>query len=182
MVYAKNSNTKLAPSRFFIYFLGLIIQEVSFCNCIKGPIGIYLSSISVARNLFFFCFPIISLGYAISKTNYDGTHQLKEIILILVLVLVACESYAKYNFVAYKSIDALLMTPIAAALLFISKIWVLLLTSITNWCRHFLRPFILDIGLFYYFCKTWVFMQIIVTILSLILVFLHRWVKFILYN
>ncbi|MBF1994835.1 acyltransferase family protein [Serratia symbiotica] len=169
---------------FLIYFLGLIIQEVSLCNFIKGPVGIYLSSTPVARNFFFFCFPIMSLGYAISKTNYDGKYHKNGIMLILALVLVACESYAQYIFVGYKSIDVMLMTPIAAALLFIYfknmditinsnyKLLVPLFSTAIYLGHWAVLLFLQDVDFFTQI--------IIVTILSLILVFLHRWVKFIL--
>lgn len=84
-------------------FLGLIIQEVSLCNFIKGPVGIYLSSIPAARNFFLFCLPIMSLGYAISKTNYDGKYYKNGTMLILALMLVAYESYSQYILLVIKA-------------------------------------------------------------------------------
>ncbi|WP_066750861.1 acyltransferase family protein [Chryseobacterium glaciei] len=185
----KKSTSVLVATIIVLFGIGYIIQLLGNMHYFTGEVDSTLNLYPFYRNFLFVCFPFLGIGFLIKKLNID-VKQKPSLILVLASVgLVIFESFLNYKVIRLKqkeSIDLLISLLIACPLIFLycknlpfktdSKILASLSTAI-----YLVHPLIMN-WIFDLHLPSFEFVIFIVVLLivSLILVFINRKIKYLL--
>lgn len=187
----RNLSSKILASLILLFFCcGYGIQFLGNSHYFKGEIDATLNLFPTYRNFLFVCFPFLGMGFLIRKLEIDVKRKPSIWVVIVSVFLVTFESFLNYsvfNLSQKESIDLLFSLLIACPLLFLyckniavktdSKILASISTAI-----YLVHPLVMEFvykSTYFPLYQDVIFASILL-IISLILVFLNKKVKYLL--
>lgn len=187
----RNISPKLLISVIIFFFCcGYTIQMLGNSHYFDGEIDATLNLFPTYRNFLFVCFPFLGIGFLIKKLEIDVKRKPSLLLVLISVFLVIFEAFLNYkvfNLNQKESIDVLFSLLIACPLLFLycknitvktdSKILASISTAI-----YLIHPLLIELVYKSTYITSFqnVIFTVILLIVSLILVFLNRKVKYLL--
>lgn len=174
----------------FFFCCGYVIQFLGNSHYFDGEIDEILNLFPSYRNFLFVCFPFLGMGFLIKKLEIDVKRKPSLLLVLTSVFLVIFEAFLNYkifNLSQKESIDLLFSLLIACPLLFLycknisiktdSKILASISTAI-----YLIHPLIMEFVYKSTYFPTYqnVIFTVVLLIISLILVFLNRKIKYLL--
>jgi len=187
----RNLSPKILVSLIVFFFCcGYTLQFLGNSHFFNGEIDATLNLFPTYRNFLFVCFPFLGMGFLIKKLEIDVKRKPSLLVVLISIFLVIFEAFLNYtvfNLSQKESIDLLFSLIIACPLLFLycknievktdSKILASISTAI-----YLIHPLIMEFVYKSTYFPSYqnVIFTAILLIVSLILVFLNRKVKYLL--
>lgn len=188
-VLRKKSTSVLVATILVLFGIGYTIQLLGNLHYFTGELDSTLNLYPSYRNFLFVCFPFLGIGFLIKKLNIDVKQNPSLPLVLGSIALVIFEAFLNYKLIHLnqkESIDLLISLLIACPLVFLycknlpfktdSKILASLSTAI-----YLVHPLIMN-WIFDLYLPSFEFVIFIIVLLivSLILVFVNRKVKYLL--